>query len=335
VIATHMPNSARLAALLIVIAALTMIAAPAIAAGVEISVGAPEQVTVGQDVVVKAVLTQDSDPVEGAEVALTYQASIAGESGRVELASAITDSTGTAVMIYQQRADDNREMQIVYLGPGTDPVTPFTFTIDVAGDGTQLYVTESGLRIPFLNGTVVILVISGVWVLIALSAIYLVRVGREGRRIDRAPGETGSIWISFVLATVTVITAAGMVIVFVRAPVSNTHITDPDGYDRTIVNYLDVSYPYDGFGLNNTSAAQTGDPIADGGTLYFQFACGACHGLAGQGAVVGPALIGEIGSFGSFSEELREGPKGMPGYDEATISDEDLEKIYRFLDEGG
>jgi hypothetical protein len=330
-----MLNSARFAALLIVIATLTMIAAPVIAAGVEIAVGAPEQVTVGQDVVVKAVLTQDGNPVEGAEVALTYQASIAGESGRVELASAITDSTGTAVMIYQQRADDNREMQIVYLGPGTDPVAPFTFTIDVAGDGAQLYVTESGLRIPFLNGTVVILVISGVWVLIALSAIYLVRVGREGRRIDRAPGETGSIWISFVLATVTVITAAGMVIVFVRAPVSNTHITDPDGYDRTIVNYLDVSYPYDGFGLNDASAAQTGDPIADGGTLYFQFACGACHGLAGHGAVVGPALIGEIGSFGSFSEDMREGPKGMPGYDEATISNEDLEKIYTFLDEGG
>lgn len=330
-----MVNSSRFTALLIVIAALTMMTAPAIAAGVEIAVGAPEQVAVGQDVVVKAVLTQDGLPVEGAEVALTYQASIAGESGRVDLASATTDSTGTAVMVYQQRADDNREMQIVYLGPGTDPVAPFTFTIDVVGDATQLYVTESGLRIPFLNGTVVILVISGVWVLIALSAIYLVRVGRAGRLIDRASRETGSIWISFVLATVTVITAAGMVIVFVRAPVSNTHITDPDGYDRTIVNYVDESYPYEGFGLNSASAALTGDMNTDGGTLYFQFACGACHGLTGQGAVVGPALIGEIGSFGTFSEDIREGPRGMPAYGEATISDEELEKIYRFLDEGG
>jgi hypothetical protein len=73
-----MLNNARFAALLIVIAALTVIAAPALAAGVEIAVGAPEQVTVGQDVVVKAVLTQDGNPVEGAEVALTYQATIAG-----------------------------------------------------------------------------------------------------------------------------------------------------------------------------------------------------------------------------------------------------------------
>ena len=332
---TRTLNGARYAAVLTVVVALTMIAAPALAAGIEIAVGAPERVVVGQDVVVKAVLSQDGNPVEGAEVALTYQASVAGESGRVELASATTDSTGTALIVYQQRADDNDEMQIVYLGPGTDPVAPFTFTIDVEDNGTQLYVTASGLRIPFLNGTVVILVISGVWVLIALSAIYLVRVGRAGRQIDGASGETGSIWISFLLATTTVITAAGMVIVFIRAPVANTHITDPDGYDRTIVNYVDVSYPYEGFGLNNALAAQTGDPIADGGTLYFQFACGACHGLTGQGAVVGPSLIGEIGSFGSFSKEIREGPKGMPGYDEATISDEDLEKIYRFLDEAG
>ena len=328
-------NGARFASLLIMIAALTMIAAPALAAGVEIAVGAPERVTVGQDVVVKAVLTQDGNPVEGAEVALTYQASIAGESGRVELASATTDGAGTALIVYQQRADDNREMQVIYLGPGTDPVAPFTFTIAVADETTQLYVTESGLRIPFLNGTVVILVISGVWALIALSAIYLVRVGRAGQQIERASRETGSIWISFLLATVTVITAAGMVIVFIRGPVANTHITDPDGYDRTVVNYLDVSYPYEGFGLNDASAAETGDTIADGHTLYFQYACGACHGLAGQGAVVGPALVGEIGSFGSFSYDIREGPKGMPAYDEATISDEDLEKIYRFLDEGG
>lgn len=328
-------NGARFASLLIMIAALTMIAAPALAAGVEISVGAPDRVTVGQDVVVKVVLTQDGNPVEGADVALTYQASIAGESGRVELASATTDSAGTALIVYQQRADDNREMQVIYLGPGTDPVTPFTFTIAVVDETTQLYVTESGLRIPFLNGTVVILVISGVWALIALSAIYLVRVGRAGQQIDRASRETGSIWISFLLATVTVITAAGMAIVFVRGPVANTHITDPDGYDRTVVNYLDASYPYEGFGLNDASAAETGDTIADGDTLYFQYACGACHGLAGQGAVVGPALIGEIGSFGSFSDDIREGPKGMPAYNKETISDEDLEKIYRFLDEGG
>ena len=62
-----------------------MTAAPAFAADIEIAVGAPERVSVGQDVEIKALLHQNGVPLEGAEVAVTYQASIAGESARVEL----------------------------------------------------------------------------------------------------------------------------------------------------------------------------------------------------------------------------------------------------------
>jgi hypothetical protein len=321
-------------ALLIAIAAVLMAAAPAFAAEIEIAVGAPERVSVGQDVEIKALLHQDRAPLEGAEVAVTYQTSIAGESGWVELATAVTDATGTALMTYQQRADDNGEMQVVYLGPDADPVKPYTFTIAVEAGGEQLYQQQTGVKIPFVNGTLVIVVISGVWFLIALAAIYLVRVGRAGRIVNTASSEGGSMWISVALASAAIITAIGMVIVFVRAPVSNTHITNPDGYDRTIVNYLDLSYPYEGFGLDDESDARTGDPLMDGSVLYFQYACAACHGLTGQGAVVGGALVGEIGSFGSFTDDVREGPKGMPGYGKGTISDEDLEKVYAYLKDG-
>jgi hypothetical protein len=314
------------------VAILLAMAEPALAADITIAVGAPDHASVGQDVEVKAVLSDAGAPVEGAQVALTYQASLSGETARVELTTATTDETGTAVMVYEQRADENGEMQVIYLGPDTDEVDPYTFTIAVEGDGVQLYQVKTGVRIPFVNGTLVIFVISGVWIFIAMAAIYLVRVGNIGRLAKETKAEDGSMWISVVLASAAVITAIGMVIVFIRAPVSNTHVTDPEGYDRTVVGYLDVSYPYDGFGLNDESAARTGDPIMDGSLLYFQYACAACHGLAGQGAVVGTALVGETGSIGSFREDVREGPKGMPAYDEATISEENLEKIYLFLD---
>jgi len=312
-----------------------IVSAPALAGEIGISVGAPDRVVVGQDVEVKAVLSQDGVPVEGAEVALTYQATWAGESSRVELATAITDEAGVAVMTYQQRADDNREMQVVYLGPGTEPVTPYEFTIAVEADGEQMYVNQSGVEIPFVNGTLVILVIATVWFLIALAAIYLVRVGLAGRSLDAPIAEDGSMWISVLLASAAVFTAIGMVIVFVRAPVSNTDVTDPDRYDRTPIVYLDKEYPYEGFGLKDESVAQTGDPVQDGSALYFRYGCAACHGLRGQGAVVGPTLLDEIGSFGSFSEDVREGPGGMPGYDDVTISDENMDKIYSYLKQGG
>lgn len=330
----RVPLGTWIRTLLIAIAVVVMTAAPVFAAEIEIAVGAPERVSVGQDVEIKALLHQDGAPLEGAEVAVTYQAAIAGESGRVELATAMTDATGTAIMSFQQRADENGEMQVVYLGPDDDPVKPHTFTIAVEAGGEQLYQQQTGVRIPFVNGTLLIVVISGVWFLIALAAIYLVRVGMAGRITDRPSSEDGSIWISVALAAAAIITAVGMVIVFVRAPVSNTHITDPDGYDRTIVNYLDVSYPYEGFGLDDGSDARTGDPLVDGSVLYFQYACAACHGLTGQGAVVGGALVGEIGSFSSFTDDVREGPKGMPAYSDGTISDEDLEKIYAYLKDG-
>ncbi len=329
-------GAARIVAVAFAATLVLAVAQPAVAAEIDIAVGAPETVIVGQDVEVKAVLSQDGAPVEGAEVAVTYQASLGGDDGRVELASATTDETGTAVMLFQQRADDNGEMQVVYLGPDTDPVKPYAFTITVAPDGEQLYKNQSGVRIPFLNGTLVIIVISGVWVMIAMAAIYIVRVGNAGRVVEpaEATGEEGSMWISVVLATAAVITATGMVIVFVRAPVANTHITDPHNYTRTPIAYIDTAFPYIGFGLEDESAANSGDPVADGGLLYFKYGCAACHGLNGQGAVVGPALVDEIGSFGSFGEDVREGPKGMPAYDEEMISEENLQKIHTYLKDG-
>lgn len=325
-------SSVRIAILITTMTSILLTAAPALAAGIEIAVGAPDTVSVGQDVEVKAVLTEDGAPVEGAKVALTYQASIAGESGRVEIAAGTTDEAGIAVMIYQQRADYNGEMQVVYLGPETDPVQPYVFTIAVESGGPQLYQFQTGVRIPFINGTLVILVISSVWFLIALAAIYLVRVGRAGRSTsDVSTAEDGSMWIITLLAAAAMLTALGMVIVFIRAPVSNTHIKDPHSYDRTPIAYISGEFSYVGFGLNDESAAQTGDSIADGSVLYFKYGCAACHGLSGQGAVVGSALVGEIGSFGTFSEDTREGPKGMPGYHDGTISEENLQKIYDYL----
>jgi hypothetical protein len=330
------PTLVLLTALISTVVAIMLVSvAPAIAAGIEIAVGAPAEVTIGQSVEVKAVLSNGGAPVEGAEVALTYQASLSGESARVEIATATTDGGGIATLTYEQRADDNGEMQVVYLGPEGDQVEPYVFTIAVVGESVQLYQLSTGVRIPFINGTLVILVISSVWFLIAMAAVYLVRVGIAGRPNRAIADEDGSMWISVILAAVAVITAAGMVIVFIRAPVANSHVTDPEGYDRTIVNYLDVTYPYDGFGLNDESLANTGDPIADGEVLYFQFACAACHGLGGRGAIVAPELIDELGSIGSFTTEVREGPKGMPLYDEGTISNENVEKIYAYLDAGG
>jgi mono/diheme cytochrome c family protein len=309
---------------------------PAVAAEIGIAVGAPESATVGTNVEVKAIVTSDDEPLEGAIVELSYSTSLAGIDGRVELVSAVTDADGIAVMIYEQRAADNGEMRVEYAGPDDIEAAPFVFAIAVESEQQQLYAPISGIKIPFLNGSLVIAVIAGVWSMIAFSAFQLVRVGRAGQGAEpvalaAVASEQGSAWVATILTIATVLTAVGMVIVFLRTPLAPGDPLQPERYDRSPIAFLDAELPYEGVGLADDSLAETGDPIADGEMRYFQYGCASCHGLSGAGAVVGPELLGEVGSLGGFVEDVREGPKEMPGYASSVLSDDDLELIHRYL----
>ncbi len=312
---------------------------PALAAEIGIAVGAPESATVGADVEVKAIVTSDNEPLEGAVVALSYRTSLGGVDGRVELVSAVTDAEGVAIMTYEQRAASNGEMYVAYIGPDNIETAPFVFTIAVEPEQQQLYAPISGIEIPFLNGSLVIVVIAGLWSLIAFSAYQLVRVGRAGRGAGQVSSaasvtEQGSAWVATVLALTTIVTAVGMVIVFLRTPLAPGDPLQPERYDRSPIAFLDVDLPYSGVGLADESLAETGDALADGEMLYFKYGCAGCHGLSGASVVVAETLLGEVGSFGGFLEDVREGPKGMPGYIPSVLSDDDLELIHRYLREG-
>ena len=331
-----------------------MIPVAAFAGDILITVSVPESATVGGRVEVKAVLTSVGEPVDGAVVSLTYRSTFAGKSGAIELDRETTGADGLAVLSYEQRASDNGEMRVEYLGPEDTDVAPAVFTIAVLPGGEQQERSEAGVSIWWLNGWVVIAVIMVVWGLIVFSAAQLVIVGRSADEVEsESPvladvgseedsawisvvgSEEGSAWISVVLAIVTLITAIGMVIVFVRNPLTHANLDEPAGYDRTPIVRIDEEFPYLGPGLEDPSLAESGDLLNDGQTLYFGLGCGGCHGIAGQGGVVGPGLFGEIGSLGGFIEDVREGPRGMPGYAEDTLSDEQLAKIHAFLKQDG
>jgi hypothetical protein len=339
-VTTHM-RSGLACVLMLATAVIVLVfgAGSVLAAEIGIAVGSPESATVGADVEVKAIVTSDDEPLEGAVVALSYSTSLAGVAGRVELVSAVTDSDGVAVMIYEQRAADNGDMFVEYVGPDDIETAPFVFTIAVENEQQQLYAPISGIKIPLLNGTLVIAVIAGVWSMIAFSAYQLVRVGRAGQGAEPvrsvvAASEQGSAWVATILTIATVLTAVGMVIVFLRTPLAPGDPLRPELYDRSPIAFLDSDLPYGGVGLADASLAETDDPLADGEMLYFQFGCASCHGLSGTGAVVGPELLGEVGSLGGFFEDVREGPKEMPGYASGVLSDDDIELIHRFLKEG-
>lgn len=117
-------------------------------------------------------------------------------------------------------------------------------------------------------------------------------------------------------------------IVIARSPYTHGNLS-PQGYDRTEIAYVGEERPFEGLGLADPALAETGDLAQDGRILFFQNGCVSCHGLQGQGAIVGDDL--EDASPSDIRKEVRDGPEGMPAFDADALSDEDLEKIVAFL----
>ena len=68
-----------------------------------------------------------------------------------------------------------------------------------------------------------------------------------------------------------------------------------------------------------------------GKTGYVKHGCWQCHGFVGQGAVTGPKLAPNPIPPEAFSAFVRFSAGGMPPYQKAILSDEDLADIHAYL----
>lgn len=136
--------------------------------------------------------------------------------------------------------------------------------------------------------------------------------------------------ISTVAGMVTISGLAFMLIAIViaRSPYTHGNLS-PQGYDRTEVAIVGQEYPFDGLGLADPELGRTGDPVLDGRALFFQYGCASCHGFEGGGGILGEDL--DDASPSEIRREVRDGPEGMPAFDEGHLTEEDLEKIVAFL----
>ncbi len=135
----------------------------------------------------------------------------------------------------------------------------------------------------------------------------------------------------FVILAVGSIAFVLTFVVVARSPYTHANLRS-EGYDRTEIAFLGVEHPFEGFSLADPRLATTGDPAQDGRVLFFQYGCAACHGLRGQGGTVGNDLDVDDMSLTDFRRDVRRGPKGMPAYMEEALSDEDVEKLYAWLE---
>jgi len=126
--------------------------------------------------------------------------------------------------------------------------------------------------------------------------------------------------------------AFGLIVgVIARSPETHANVR-PEGFDRTPIIYVGEEIPFAGTGLADAWLVTDVDRAARGRLLFLSYSCAACHGLGGQGGVVGPDLDPSELTLSELRREARSGPKGMPNFMEEVISDDDLEAIYAFLE---
>ena len=140
----------------------------------------------------------------------------------------------------------------------------------------------------------------------------------------------------FFVPAVIALTISGLALVLIwgivaRSPETHANVR-PEGFDRTPIAYVGEVSPFEGLRLADPGLITSAGQVEGGRLIFFDSGCAACHGLSGQGGVVGPALDLDELSSSEFRRAVRNGPKGMPSFLVDVLSDEDLEKIYAFLD---
>jgi mono/diheme cytochrome c family protein len=123
------------------------------------------------------------------------------------------------------------------------------------------------------------------------------------------------------------ITIIGVVVA--RSPYTHGNLASAAGYTRTKVAYVGENYVFEGMPLAKPEQAQTGDPLHDGGLLFFQYGCASCHGAAGEGGATGKDLTGA--SANKIKTKVRDGPKGMPAFSSDSLPDADLKKLITYI----
>lgn len=67
-------------------------------------------------------------------------------------------------------------------------------------------------------------------------------------------------------------------------------------------------------------------------SVWVETGCGGCHGPNGEGGSAVP-LAGEETPYDEFQRVVRAGTEGMPSYSPSRISDQDLRRVYDWLNE--
>ncbi len=155
---------------------------------VSLELQAPEQVTLGDEVIVTAVLRDGNGaPVPAATVILWSAATFLSTGGAIELGRAVTNAQGKATLLYQARTEERALLNAYF--PGDSRYDPASATVELMVQGSsQLYQSTAGVRVPGIGVWLLVGVLGIVWSIYLTVMVLLTLIAREG---SKAPLETG------------------------------------------------------------------------------------------------------------------------------------------------
>ncbi len=71
---------------------------------------------------------------------------------------------------------------------------------------------------------------------------------------------------------------------------------------------------------------------SDGPSLLAQYGCVVCHGAEGSGTAAGPSIAAGEQSLPEFIASVRQPLRTMPGYDAQVVPEEDLTRLFAYLE---
>ncbi|HSL97643.1 MAG TPA: hypothetical protein VK831_03635 [Candidatus Deferrimicrobiaceae bacterium] len=185
----------RLAAWAITTVALAVmslvLAGPVGASHVTVRIGVPGTLEVGTVTNIPVALSSaDGSPLARTPVTFYLDATFAGVSGEVEVATAVTDDAGVATLAYRPRVTGHHDIRVEYLLPNESEPEIATISVEVAGDA-QLFIADPGLSIPGLNVGLLMAILTIVWTILLGVAVVLIRIARAGGEPVREASRRG------------------------------------------------------------------------------------------------------------------------------------------------
>lgn len=176
----------RLGTVLPIIWVLVMSAPAGYADHLKVLLVPPEAVDVGDMVTVQVVVqsAESRDRIPGATVVARRSAGIAGFSGEVEVARALTDEEGMARLSWVERGGLAESVTVAYSAPGDEDFESEPLAVYTVNPGPQLERSESGVQIPGLGAWVLIGVLAGTWAVIQFALVGPVHVARLSTEIE-------------------------------------------------------------------------------------------------------------------------------------------------------